>query len=128
MPYKDLKTLMKKLGGTGRELRDATLAIKKARVIKTDQEASQVAAACQAQSDAYDQVPGIIKPGDIMVLDTGLTVGGYYCDFNRNFAVGAPADDEVKAAYDQLYAGTDAAIAFAAPGRTMGELFEVMVE
>jgi Xaa-Pro aminopeptidase len=177
MPYKDLSTLMTKLAGSGRELRDATMAIKKARVIKTDQEVSQVAAACQAQSDAYDMVPSIIKagmterqacqafkrqlllngvddtnyvicrsaeaaysniighptsrvlrPGDIMVLDTGSTVGGYYCDFNRNFAVGAPADEEVSVAYERLYNATDQALALCKPGTTMAELFDVMVK
>lgn len=30
-------------------------------------------------------------PGDIMMLDTGAVRDGYYCDFDRNYAIGKPS-------------------------------------
>ncbi|MBL4893042.1 MAG: aminopeptidase P family protein [Rhizobiaceae bacterium] len=66
-----------------------------------------------------------IQSGDILMLDTGATLEGYYCDFDRNFAFGS-ASDEARKTYDILYRATDAAIRAARPGVRCSELCEVM--
>ncbi|PWR00768.1 peptidase M24 [Meridianimarinicoccus roseus] len=63
--------------------------------------------------------------GDILMLDTGATWDGYFCDFDRNFAIGA-ADDASRRAYDVLWRATEAGIAAARPGATARDLFEAM--
>ncbi len=63
--------------------------------------------------------------GDIMMLDTGATWDGYFCDFDRNFAIGH-ANDLPRRAYDVLFRATEAGIATAHPGTTCRELFQTM--
>lgn len=62
---------------------------------------------------------------DVLMLDTGATWDGYFCDFDRNWAIGA-ADDASRHAYDVLWRATDAGIAAARPGATCCDLFQVM--
>lgn len=66
-----------------------------------------------------------LQNGDILMLDTGATWDGYFCDFDRNFAIGQ-ADDLSRRAYDVLWRATEAGIAAARPGTTCRELFHVM--
>jgi len=63
--------------------------------------------------------------GDVLILDTGCIFDGYFCDFDRNFAL-ERADDEACRAYDALYRATAAALDIARPGRTCAELFATM--
>jgi Xaa-Pro dipeptidase len=80
--------------------------------------------------DGYDN---IISPptgrasqqGDILMLDTGATFDGYFCDFDRNFAIGAPSDAAQKA-YEILYRATDAGFRAASPGAKAATLFQSM--
>lgn len=66
-----------------------------------------------------------LEAGDILMLDTGAVWDGYFCDFDRNFAIGT-ADDLARRAYDVLWRATEAGIAAARPGMTCRALFEVM--
>jgi Xaa-Pro aminopeptidase len=66
-----------------------------------------------------------LQSGDILMLDTGATWDGYFCDFDRNFAIGR-ADDLSRRAYDVLWRATETGIAAARPGTTCRELFEAM--
>jgi len=66
-----------------------------------------------------------LQAGDIVMLDTGATWDGYFCDFDRNFAIGR-ADDLSRRAYDVLWQATEAGIAAAKPGATCRELFQAM--
>jgi Xaa-Pro aminopeptidase len=59
------------------------------------------------------------------MLDTGLTWDGYFCDFDRNWAIGR-ADDDARRAYDVLWRATEAGIAAARPGNTCRDLFNAM--
>lgn len=59
--------------------------------------------------------------GDVLMLDTGLVRGGYFCDFDRNVAIGR-ADDDVRRAYAVLHAATEAGLAAARPGATAADL------
>jgi len=66
-----------------------------------------------------------LQAGDVLMLDTGATLQGYYCDFDRNWAFGH-ADDAARRAYETLYRATDAALAMARPGITCAELWATM--
>ena len=63
--------------------------------------------------------------GDVLMLDTGLVWDGYFCDFDRNYSVGAPSAD-VAAAHARLIDATHAAAEIAKPGVTIADLFHVM--
>ncbi|MGB3177701.1 MAG: Xaa-Pro peptidase family protein, partial [Albidovulum sp.] len=58
-----------------------------------------------------------LQAGDVLMLDTGSTWDGYFCDFDRNWAIGR-ADDLARRAYDVLWRATEAGIAAAKPGNT----------
>ena len=49
----------------------------------------------------------------------------YYCDFDRNWAIGR-ADDPARRAYDILWRATEAGIAAARPGNSCRDLFVAM--
>ncbi len=66
-----------------------------------------------------------LSPGDVLMLDTGLVWDGYFCDFDRNFSVGAP-DPKTEDAYKRLLEASDAAFERAKPGATTADLFEAM--
>jgi len=66
-----------------------------------------------------------VQAGDILMMDTGCTWDGYYCDFDRNWAI-AHADDQAKKVYDVLWRATQAGIEAARPGNTCRQLFQAM--
>jgi Xaa-Pro aminopeptidase len=68
-----------------------------------------------------------LGPGDLLIIDTGSTVDGYFCDFDRNFGFGS-LDDRARRAYEQAYAATEAGIAASRPGRTTGGVWRAMAE
>ncbi len=68
-----------------------------------------------------------LHKGDILMLDTGCTWDGYFCDFDRNWAIGPP-DDTARRAYDVLWRATQAGIEAAKPGNTCRDLFLAMSE
>lgn len=63
--------------------------------------------------------------GDILMMDSGAAWDGYYCDFDRNWAIGS-ADDASRQAYDVLWRATEAGIEAARPGATCRDLFNAM--
>jgi len=66
-----------------------------------------------------------LQSGDILMLDTGATFDGYYCDFDRNFAI--ERDDELsRRAHDTLWRATEAGLEAARPGNTCRQLFQAM--
>jgi Xaa-Pro dipeptidase len=67
------------------------------------------------------------EEGDILIIDTGTTYDGYFCDFDRNWAFGS-ATDLAKRAYEVTYAATDAGFAAAKPGATCADLYNAMSE
>lgn len=78
----------------------------------------------------YDDIimgPGdrVLSDGDVMIIDTGATFDGYYCDFDRNYAFGRVAD-EVRTAYDTVYRATQAGFEAARPGATTSDLWRAM--
>jgi Xaa-Pro aminopeptidase len=59
------------------------------------------------------------------MMDTGATFDGYYCDFDRNLAIGA-AGDGPRRAYETLWRATEAGLAAARPGATCAQLLHAM--
>lgn len=68
-----------------------------------------------------------IEAGDILFLDTGATFDGYFCDFDRNYAVGR-VDDAAKRCHEAVWQATEAGIAAARPGATTDDLFRAMAK
>ena len=66
-----------------------------------------------------------LADGDVLMLDTGLVHDGYFCDFDRNWSIGASAKD-AKDTYRKLIDATDAAFEAARPGATAADLYHVM--
>ena len=78
-----------------------------------------------------------LRAGDVLAIDAGARVDGYWCDFDRNFLLAGEegggaaggdgaADDAVLRAHDACHAATDAALAAARPGATCGAVFGAM--
>jgi Xaa-Pro aminopeptidase len=63
-----------------------------------------------------------LRRGDILLIDTGAKYAGYYCDFDRNIALGEPPD-AAKRIQDLLWRATEAGIETARPGRTAADVF-----
>ncbi|MEO9529095.1 Xaa-Pro peptidase family protein [Roseibium sp.] len=68
-----------------------------------------------------------LKAGDVLMLDTGATRTGYFCDFDRNFAIGT-ASEAVRRAHETLVAAVKAAAAIARPGQTCADLYRAMAD
>lgn len=66
-----------------------------------------------------------IASGDILFIDTGSTFDGYFCDFDRNYAVGQ-VSDEAKRVHEALWLATEAGIAAAVPGATTDDVWRAM--
>lgn len=63
--------------------------------------------------------------GDVLMLDTGAVRDGYFCDFDRNFAVGAPSA-VAAGAHAQLIEATAAGFEAARPGARACDVFAAM--
>lgn len=68
-----------------------------------------------------------LRDGDVLMLDTGAVRDGYFCDFDRNFAVGAPSAP-VRAAHARLVDAVAAGFEAARPGARFCDLYDAMEE
>jgi len=66
-----------------------------------------------------------LEHGDLLIIDTGSTWDGYFCDFDRNFAFGE-ADAAARAAYDCAWRATEAGLRAARAGATTSDLWSAM--
>lgn len=66
-----------------------------------------------------------LAKGDVLMLDTGVVLDGYFCDFDRNFAVGPVAQASLDA-HARLIEATHAGFAAARPGASAADLFHAM--
>ena len=66
-----------------------------------------------------------LRAGDVLMLDTGATLRGYYCDFDRNWAFGHASDAALRA-HQTLWDATEAALNIARPGTTCRDLYNAM--
>ncbi len=73
-----------------------------------------------AGADGYGDVispagPEPLRPGDVLMLDTGAVKDGYFCDFDRNLAIG-PASDTARRAHTALWQATEETLTALRPG------------
>lgn len=66
-----------------------------------------------------------LEAGDVLVIDTGSTFDGYFCDFDRNFAFGRPSEAAAQA-YRAVYQATDAGFSAARSGATTADVWNAM--
>ncbi|MDX1434913.1 MAG: Xaa-Pro peptidase family protein, partial [Gammaproteobacteria bacterium] len=64
----------------------------------------------------------VIETGDVLIIDTGATYDGYYCDFDRNYAFGE-IGDAARRAHEVVWQATEAGIAAARPGATTSDVW-----
>ncbi|WPB95826.1 M24 family metallopeptidase [Streptomyces malaysiensis] len=69
----------------------------------------------------------VLGTGDLFIIDTGTVFDGYFCDFDRNWAIGT-AGDEARRAYEAVWHATEAGIAAARPGVRVCDLWQVMAD
>ncbi len=69
----------------------------------------------------------VLQKGDILFLDTGSTYDGYWCDFDRNYAVGWVSDAAARA-HEAMWQATEAGIAAAVPGARTDDVFRAMAK
>ena len=63
-----------------------------------------------------------VRPGDIIKIDAGVRLSGYWSDCARVFCYGPPSDLPVRI-HDALLAGFEAALALMKPGAAMREIY-----
>ena len=63
-----------------------------------------------------------LREGDILFIDTGSTYDGYFCDFDRNYAIGTVADEALRA-HEAVWQATEAGLAAARPGATTDDVW-----
>ncbi|MFK8021735.1 MAG: M24 family metallopeptidase [Pseudomonadales bacterium] len=67
----------------------------------------------------------VLQNGDVLILDTGCTFDGYFCDFDRNYGFGLVGDD-ARRAYETVWQATEAGLQAAVPGNRCSDLFHAM--
>ena len=68
-----------------------------------------------------------LRDGDVLFIDTGSQYDGYFCDFDRHYAVGPPAD-LVRRAYNAVHVATDAGLNAVRPGRRTCAVWQAMTD
>lgn len=66
-----------------------------------------------------------LEKGDVLFIDTGSTFDGYFCDFDRNYAVGSISAEAARV-HEALWLATEAGIAAAVPGATTDDIWRAM--
>lgn len=78
------------------------------------------------QDDIISPADGTpLRRGDVLMLDTGAALNGYFSDFDRNFAILA-AGDAVSGAHRTLWAATEAGLSAARPGASAADVHQAM--
>ncbi|SPH17275.1 putative peptidase [Defluviimonas aquaemixtae] len=68
----------------------------------------------------------IVRRGDIIKLDCGVRVNGYWSDGCRHFSLGPPSAEQLLV-HDALRAGFDAALVLIRPGARVRDVFEAAI-
>ncbi|HKX19129.1 MAG TPA: Xaa-Pro peptidase family protein [bacterium] len=66
-----------------------------------------------------------LAEGDVLFIDTGATGDGYFCDFDRNYAVGSLPAAAVRS-HETVWDATEAGIRAARPGATAEDVWRSM--
>jgi len=86
---------------------------------------------CASGPGGYDQIicdptEKKLQDGDILIIDTGTTLDGYFCDFDRNFGFGK-VEHSAKMAYDILWLAAEAGMNIAKPGASCADVSNAML-
>lgn len=65
--------------------------------------------------------------GDILMLDTGAVREGYFCDFDRNYAIG-PASDLAKRTHEALWCATQTCLEALRPGMLARDVHHILCD
>jgi Xaa-Pro aminopeptidase len=127
---------------------DATDVVQRVREIKSEAEIAKIRAACGVADRAFARVgeyacPGAgpggygdvispaddrrLAPGDVLMLDTGAVLDGYFCDFDRNYAISHVAKDTA-AAQAALMAATDHVLGHLRPSHLACDVHRMFTE
>ena len=68
-----------------------------------------------------------LAEGDVLMLDTGAVRDGYFCDYDRNFAIGQ-ASAAQRHAHARLIEATQAGLEAARPGARASDVWRVMAD
>lgn len=68
-----------------------------------------------------------LAEGDVLMLDTGAVRDGYFCDYDRNFAIGR-ASAAQRHAHARLIEATQAGLEAARPGARASDVWRVMAD
>ncbi|MBT6275360.1 MAG: aminopeptidase P family protein [Chromatiales bacterium] len=92
-----------------------------------DDVAYLVGAADQGGYDDIISPPSgrVLRQGDVLILDTGSTFDGYFCDFDRNYGFGK-VNDAAKRAYEVVWQATESGLQAAKPGNRCSDIFQAM--
>ena len=63
-----------------------------------------------------------LEANDALIIDTGVSYQGYFCDFDRDYSVGEPSD-AIKRAYDAVWRAAEAGINAARPGNKTSDVW-----
>ena len=87
---------------------------------------------CASGQGGYNQI--ICNPtnkkvsdGDILVIDSGATLDGYFCDFDRNFGFGKISDSS-NLAYEIIWEAAAEGMNKAKPGNTCADVCNAMLK
>ncbi len=83
--------------------------------------------ACASGFNGYNQIicnptERVTKDGDILIIDTGATLNGYYSDFDRNFGFGR-INKQVLDAYNKLWEATERTLEIIKSGTSCSEIY-----
>ena len=67
----------------------------------------------------------VLEQGDLLIIDTGSTFDGYFCDFDRNWSFGTP-DEATSKAHQVVWQATEAGFEAARPGATTSDVWQAM--
>ena len=86
---------------------------------------------CASGKGGYDQIicsptEKKITDGDILIIDTGSTFDGYFCDFDRNYGFGRISKAS-QDAYNILWEATEKGLEKAKPGSTCQDISNAML-
>jgi len=73
--------------------------------------------------------PGVrrLQDGDVLIIDVGATLNGYFCDFDRNYGFGKLSRGALSA-QQAVWEATEAGIAAAVPGSRTSDLWAAMMK
>ena len=85
---------------------------------------------CASGQGGYDQIicdpsEKKLQNGDVLIIDTGTTLDGYFCDFDRNYGFGN-IRKETNDAYSTLWEASEKAFEKAKPGFTCADISNTM--